>query len=318
MKGTRAARRHPAVVALAVFTVTACTPPKAPAPSPAPRPPEAAFGTSAGGPSVRVRPGRPGGEGGLVPVSGAASLVAPLGVDPACPAAIELGARNESARAGFADLFLEVSPPLTASRSMISSYLPAGYELSAKVLVGVPPTTPPGTYDLTLRAGGRRLRVPVSVVAADRPGDGGNLALRRPVRASSQNVNANYPACSVVDGDRGSGGWAGGNGWNDATFRAWPDTLDIDLGGPRRLARVDLYTLDTPRHPAATVGLRDWDVQARVAGTWRTVARVRGNTAGRTRSDFAAVTADAVRVSALAANGAGDYSRVVEVEAYGP
>jgi hypothetical protein len=77
---------------------------------------------------------------------------------------------------------------------------------------------------------------------------------------------------------------------------------------------VDLYTLDTERYPASRYGVRDWDVQAQVSGQWQTVARVRGNTAGNARSDFAPVTADAVRIVALASNGANDYTRIIEVE----
>lgn len=323
VKGKATMRRPRLAAATAAATLGLLTGPAAAAagegdPGPAVRSPEPALGTSAQGPVLRVRPGQPDGRGGLVPVSGASSLVAPLGVDPACPAKIELGARNESRKAVYADLFVEASPPLAASRPMISSYLPAGYELGAKVLVGVPPGTPAGQYGLSLKAGGRELKVPVSVVAVDDLDNGGNLALRRPVTASSQHTNANYPACSVVDGDRGSNGWAGGNGWNDATSKKWPDTVDVDLGGARPVSRVDLYTLNTERYPAASVGLRDWDVQARVGGAWQTVAQVRGNTGGVVRSDFAAVTADAVRINALASNGANDYTRIIEVEVYGP
>ncbi|WP_344829413.1 discoidin domain-containing protein [Nonomuraea dietziae] len=199
---------------------------------------------------------------------------------------------------------------------MLSSYLPPGYELGAKLLVAVPPSTPKGEYGLRLEAGKERLAVPVRVVGVDELDNGGNLALRRPVTASSQHTNANYPACSVVDGDRSSNGWAGGNGWNDATGRLWPDTVDIALGGARSVTRVHLHTLDTERYPASSVGLRDWDVQARVEGQWRTVAQVRGNTKGSARSDFAAVTTDAIRVSALASNGANDYTRIIEVEIF--
>jgi hypothetical protein len=155
-------------------------------------------------------------------------------------------------------------------------------------------------------------------VAVEDLDNGGNLAFRRPVTASSQHTGANYPACSIVDGDRSAGSWAGGNGWNDATYKTWPDSVDIDLGGPKQVARLDLYTLDTERYPASLAGLRDWDVQARVGGAWQTVARVRGNTAGVRRSEFQPVTADAVRIVTLASNGAGDFSRIIEAEVYGP
>ncbi|MDP9847437.1 discoidin domain-containing protein [Streptosporangium lutulentum] len=290
--------------------------PGTPAPGPAVQSPEPAIGAPALDPAVRVKRGTSKGTGDLTPIAGADRLVAPLGVDPACPAKLEVGMRSDAKKPLYADMFVEVDQPLVASRPMLSSYLPPGYELGAKLLVGVPPTTPKGEYGLRLKAGKEELAVPISVVDVGELDNGGNLALRRPVTPSSQHTNANYPPCSVADGDRGSNGWAGGNGWNDATSRAWPDTVDIALGEPGQISRVDLYTLNTERYPAASVGLRDWDVQARVDGQWRTVAQVRGNTAGMVRSDFAPVVADAVRISTLASNGANDYSRIIEIEAY--
>ncbi|SEH00160.1 F5/8 type C domain-containing protein [Nonomuraea solani] len=265
--------------------------------------------------SVKVRPGTSHGTGRLTPIAGADKLVAPIGVDPACPARIDIGLRSDAKKATYATMQVEIDPPLTASRSMLTSYLPPGYELGAKLLVAVPPDIKQGTYGLRLRTPAQTLKVPVEVVPVDGLDNGGNLALRRPVTASSQHTNANYPPCSVADGDRSSNGWAGGNGWNDATARAWPDTIAIGLGGARQVSRVDLYTLDTERYPASRHGLRDWDVQAQVGGQWQTVAQVRGNTAGTVRSDFAPVTADAVRIVALASNGANDYTRIIEVEA---
>jgi hypothetical protein len=264
--------------------------------------------------SVKVRPGTSKGTGKLTPIAGADRLVAPLGVDPACPAKIEVGMRSDAKKASYATMQVEIDQPLSASRPMVSSYLPPGYELGAKLLVAVPPETKPGQYGLRLSTSSETLTVPVDVMAVDQLDNGGNLALRRPVTASSQHTNANYPPCSVADGDRSSNGWAGGNGWNDATGRAWPDSVAIALGGAKQVSRVDLYTLDTERYPASTFGLRDWDVQAQVDGQWQTVAQVRGNTAGSARSDFAPVTADAVRILALASNGANDYTRIIEVE----
>ncbi|MCC5575883.1 discoidin domain-containing protein [Microtetraspora sp. AC03309] len=278
--------------------------------------PEPEIGAPAQDPTVRVKRGTSKGTGRLTPISGTDRLVAPLGVDPACPAKLEIGMRSDARNPLYADMSIELDQPLTASRLMLSSYLPPGYELGAKLLVAVPPATPKGQYGLRLKAGQEELAVPISVVDVGELDNGGNLALRRPVTASSQHTNANYPPCSVVDGDRSSNGWAGGNGWNDATSRKWPDTLDIALGEPRQISRVDLYTLDTERYPASSVGLRDWDVQARVDGQWRTVAQVRGNTAGMVRSDFTPVTTDAVRISALASNGANDYSRIIEIEVH--
>ncbi|WP_219462665.1 discoidin domain-containing protein [Nonomuraea rhizosphaerae] len=305
--------------ALAVAAVTALAAPSAawalrgpsPTPSPAVQPPEQGPASVS---AVTIKPGTSKGTGRLTPVAGSGELIAPLGVDPACPARIQVGMRSDTKKPAYADMSVEIDAPLTASRTMVTSYLPPGYELTAPLLVAVPPATPEGTYGLRLRTPHRTLSVPVQVVTPDKLDNGGNLALRRQVTASSQHVNANYPPCSVADGDSGSNGWAGGNGWNDATARTWPDTVAIALGGVKQVSRVDLYTLNTERYPASTYGLRDWDVQAGVNGQWQTVAQVRGNTAGSVRSDFAPVTADAVRVVALASNGANDYTRIVEVE----
>ena len=142
--------------------------------------------------------------------------------------------RSDARKTVYADMFVEIDQPLVASRPMLSSYLPPGYELGAKLLVGVPPDDPRGEYGLRLKAGEEELAVPVSVV------DVGRARQRRQPRAPPaghrllQHTDANYPPCSVVDGDSDSNGWAGGNGWNDATSRVWPDTLDIALGGPGR------------------------------------------------------------------------------------
>ncbi|MET7461353.1 discoidin domain-containing protein [Nonomuraea sp. NPDC005501] len=287
-------------------------------PEPAVRTPEPALAPqSQPEPQVRLRPSRERGRTGrITPVAGAERLQVPAGVDPACAPWIEAGLRNGGGKAVYADLFAEIKPPLTASRPMISSYLPAGYELGVKLLIGIPPEAPLGEYPLTLRTGSESLTVPITVVDLAGLDNGGNVALRRTVTASSAHTGGNYPACSVVDGDRSSDGWAGGNGWNDATSRTWPDTLDITLGQERTLSRVDLYTIDTARYPASTYGLRDWDVQVRTGGQWQTVAEVRGNTSGVVRSDFAPVSADAVRILTRASNGANDFSRVIEVEAY--
>jgi hypothetical protein len=298
-------RHLTAALAVAALTLTTAAT-REPIPTPTPEPPPAVL--------MKVKPGPAKGTGELTPVAGADRIVALLGADPSCPARVDIGMRSDARKARYATMNVEIDRPLTASRTMLTSYLPPGYEVRSKLLVTAPPGTGEGAYGLRLRTPSQTLKVPIEVVSVDRLDNGGNHALRRPVTASSQHANANYPACSIVDGDRSAGGWAGGNGWNDATSRSWPDTVTIELGGARQIARVDLYTLDSERYPAARYGLRDWDVQARVAGQWQSVAQVRGNTAGDVRSGFAPVTADAARIVALASNGANDYTRIVEVE----
>ena len=52
-----------------------------------------------------------------------------------------------------------------------------------------------------------------------------------------------------------------------------------------------------------------------MGGAWRPLAQVRGNTSGVVESSFEPVSVDAVRLVVSATN-SGDFSRVVELEAY--
>ncbi|MEU7801688.1 discoidin domain-containing protein [Micromonospora arborensis] len=214
----------------------------------------------------------------------------------------------------YADAFLEVKAPLTLSRNLVSSYLPAGYTLKVPITVTAPRGTAPGRYTITVRSGESRLSVPVEV--APGPVDTtGNLARYVPVTASSENLPS-YPACGAVDGDRDSNHWATTTGWNDANKGAFPDWLQVTFDKAETIGRVDVYTLDSTKYPAAKYGLRDWDVQVRVGADWQTVAQVRGNVAGQVSSSFTPVTATAFRIVTLTSNETAGYSRVVELEAY--
>ncbi|MEU7613715.1 discoidin domain-containing protein [Micromonospora sp. NPDC049204] len=222
---------------------------------------------------------------------------------------------NTGRAAVYADAFLEVTAPLQLSRTLVSSYLPAGYTLKVPITVTAPRDTVPGSrYTINVRSGERRLSVPVEVTPG--PVDTtGNLARYVPVTASSENL-PNYPACGAVDGDRDSNHWATTTGWNDANKGAFPDWLQVTFDRPQTVGRVDLYTLDSTKYPAAKYGLRDWDVQVRVGETWQTVAQVRGNVAGQVSSTFTPLIASAFRVVTLTSNETAGYSRVVELEAY--
>ncbi|MEV4755677.1 discoidin domain-containing protein [Micromonospora sp. NPDC049559] len=214
----------------------------------------------------------------------------------------------------YADAFLEAPAPLQLSRYLVSSYLPAGYTLKVKISVSAPRSTPPGRYTITAHAGSQRLALPVEVAPAPVETTG-NLARYVPVSASSENLPT-YPACGAVDGDRDSTHWASTTGWNDATKGSFPDWLQVTFDQPQVVGRVDLYTLDSAKYPAARYGLRDWDVQVRVGTGWQTVAEVRGNLLGLVSSTFTPVTTGAVRIVTLASNEGVTYSRVVEFEVY--
>ncbi|MEJ3749593.1 discoidin domain-containing protein [Actinomycetes bacterium KLBMP 9797] len=231
-----------------------------------------------------------------------------------CPrSGFELRFGNAGARAVYADAFVDAPPELRVSREVVTSYLPAGYELKVRVQVTAAVGTVPGEYALTLRAGNARRTLPVTVLPAPE-NPTGNLARFATVLASSEHLPV-YPACGTTDGDRDSAHWGSSTGWNDGTRGRFPDWLQVTFPALSTVGRVDLYTLDSARYPAARYGLRDWDVQVDSGGQWVTVAQVRGNTAGLASSVFAPVSTQAVRILTLASNEGLTYSRVVELEA---
>lgn len=109
--------------------------------------------------------------------------------------------------------------------------------------------------------------------------------------------------------------WNSGDGWNDATRTVWPDTLTGTWQRPVRVARVRVFTIDAPQQPAPGYGLRDYDVEALVDGTWQAVASVRDNTDAIIESTFEPIETTSVRLKIFDSNDHA-YSRVIEFEAY--
>jgi len=61
--------------------------------------------------------------------------------------------------------------------------------------------------------------------------------------------------------------------------------------------------------------VKDYDLQARVNGSWSTIAQARGNYMRRREHRFDRVSADALRLNVLATNGAKS-ARVYEIRVY--
>ncbi|MEU8222204.1 discoidin domain-containing protein [Kribbella sp. NPDC048915] len=236
---------------------------------------------------------------------------------PCRPSTLNLTMTNTGAQDRYADLTLAPTGPLQLSRTLFSSWLPAvdpDQPVSAPVEIRVPRDTAPGAYSIDVRLDRSRLTVPVTVDPLPPKGPGDNLALGEQATASS--THGNFTLCGAVDGDSDTEHWDTLTGWNDGTRAVFPDTYDVALSAPATVSRVELYTLDTAKWPARTNGLRDWDIQARVAGAWQTVAEVRGNTLGHVTTTFTPVTTDAIRIRCLDGNDHA-YSRIVELEVYG-
>jgi hypothetical protein len=233
---------------------------------------------------------------------------------PCAKQTFELRFGNAGKTAVYADAFITAPAPLNVSRQIVSSYLPPGYTLKVPVDVTAPKGSAPGQYAVQVTAGDQKLSLPVEI--GQPPVDTtGNLARYVPVSASTEHVPV-YPACGAVDGDRDQEHWGISTGWNDASRGKFPDWLQVSFDQPQSVGRADLYTLDSKKYPAAGYGLKDWDVQAQVDGSWQTVAEVRDNKAGLTSTTFTPVIATAVRILCLASNEGLTYSRIVELELY--
>ncbi len=74
--------------------------------------------------------------------------------------------------------------------------------------------------------------------------------------------------------------------WNDNTLGSFPDSLTATWDHPITLRRAVVYRPDSADFPASGYGLRDYDVQALVAGQGQTLAAVRGNTIGKITSSL--------------------------------
>jgi len=147
--------------------------------------------------------------------------------------------------------------------------------------------------------------------------------------ASSTFTDRNYSVTSAFDGEVAGANWEQGGGWNDSTRGLWPDNLDITFGGgAKTISEIRVYTLQnnfsSPVTPdqntdASTYGILDFQVQTWNGVAWMTVpgGMITGNTkALRVITLVTPVTTTKVRV--LVTNGRVYYSRIVELEAYGP
>lgn len=227
---------------------------------------------------------------------------------------IEISVTNSGDDPGFVDVLFEAPAGLRLSREAWSTWVPAdpSQSVSTAVRVSAARDTEPGSYRVTATVGDEVLTIPVTVTAPPGNGPQDNLALYRQAIASSTHVNVTL--CGGVDGNTDSELW-GLSGTHDATPDEFPDSYGVILDDELPVGRVEVHTLDSAAHPAAAMGIRDFDVQARVAGQWRTVTTVRGNQVGHLRLTFAPVEADRVQLVIHDSNDH-HYSRIVELEIY--
>ncbi|GAA3517765.1 alpha-L-rhamnosidase [Actinocatenispora rupis] len=209
------------------------------------------------------------------------------------------------------DRTVSVTPRVAASAGFTA-------RASASRLTIGPHRTVPVTVSLTRT--GDRADGTVSLAAAGTTGTATLVGTENWARVATMESSSDHNGSAAFftnDGNTDSAYWHNGvGGWNDGTSKQFPDTLTARWTHPVTLSRAVMYTLDSDRYPASATGLRDYDVQVADGAGWRTVASVRGNTAGRVESRFDPVSTTALRLSITDTNDHG-YSRVVELEAYG-
>ena len=164
---------------------------------------------------------------------------------------------------------------------------------------------------------------------APEPAPGTNVAhlSNRAVATASSEYSVDYPAMSVIDGDRTGYYWGYGGGWMDATSNEYPDWVQIEFDSDYEIEIINVYTVqdNTSVEPTldmrfSTYGIKDFDVQYwdKSKSEWITVpgGSVRGNNKVWNRFKFEPVTTNKIRV--VVNNAAVNFSRIVEIEALTP
>ncbi|HEV3468914.1 MAG TPA: discoidin domain-containing protein, partial [Pyrinomonadaceae bacterium] len=136
----------------------------------------------------------------------------------------------------------------------------------------------------------------------------------------------------AINGDRrglrwGTGDPATGSGWTDGTNNVYPDRLEITLPGERTVDEINVFTLQdnytsavepTEALTFTKFGVTAFQVEYWDGLSWQLVpgVAVTGNNKVWRRFTFGALTTTKLRLTVTAA--LAGYSRVVEVEAWGP
>src|SRR6185503_10874765 len=156
--------------------------------------------------------------------------------------------------------------------------------------------------------------------------------------ASSSHSSGNFPVAAVNNGDRKAQNWGSGGGWNDNTQGDYSsDTVQINFPTFNFVNQINVFTLrnnfqDNQTPPTLTEtfntcensgqGITEFEVQYWNGSMWVTVpgGLIRDNNKVWRQITFSEVWASAVRVQvhgAVRFTSATNYSRIVEIEAFG-
>ena len=155
------------------------------------------------------------------------------------------------------------------------------------------------------------------------------LASKGGIASASSQLDAMRTAGAAINGDRLGLHWGSdpstGSGWCDATKGVYPDWLRVDFKGMKTIDEIDVFTAqDDITAPLALTkdltftgyGITQFEVQYLNGSDWQTLLRgVKGNNLVWRQFNFSPVKTAAIRV--LVKDALNDYSRIIEVEAWG-
>jgi probable HAF family extracellular repeat protein len=169
--------------------------------------------------------------------------------------------------------------------------------------------------------------VPVSARINHAAASNGGAATASSTTPDTEYPGLTFPVSSVVNGDRRGLNWEHGGGWRDGTANAYPDWVQVEFAGARKVDEINVFSLQdnytSPAEPTESLaftkyGVTSFEAQYWDGAQWVAVpgGTVTGNNLVWRKVTFPAVTTTKVRV--VVHNGMGGRSRLVEVEAVGP
>jgi hypothetical protein len=120
--------------------------------------------------------------------------------------------------------------------------------------------------------------------------------------------------------------WASTGAWKDSTLDLFPDVLEVNFNTNRTISEIDVYAVKddywnavdpTAAETFSSYGITNFEVQYWSGFIWVTVPNgsITNNNKVITKLSFTPITTNRIRV--VVNNAQSNYSRIVELEAWG-
>jgi len=152
------------------------------------------------------------------------------------------------------------------------------------------------------------------------------LAANGGFATASSTYSSDLAPSGAINGDRKGLSWGADGGWNDATFDAYPDWIEVDFSGNKVIHEIDVVGLQdnfqSPVEPTSWMtftlyGLTDFQAQYWTGSQWLDIPGgvITGNNLVLRQFIFSDITTTRIRV--LVNGAVNSFSRVTELEAWG-